>query len=101
MPMSSAVAGVAPGYVEGEVGVGDDTAGAVPLLMPTVRLVPVMVRVILLVTVVYVTHRALVLLVMLMVRVVSVVLRVLAPLVKPIVRALQLMQWWMVPLVML
>ena len=60
--------------------------------MPTVRLVPVEVRVMPLVMVVWLPYRALVPLMMLMVRVVPVVLPVLA---------LQVLHWWMVPLVML
>ena len=69
--------------------------------MPPVRVVLVMVQLMPLVRAVWLTRRALVLLVMLMVILVPVVLRVLAPLVTLMVRPLLVMYWWMVPLVML
>ena len=71
------------------------------LVMPTARVMPVMVQLMPLVRAVSVTRRALVLLVMLMVILVPVVLQLLAPLVTPMVRALLVMHWWVVRLVML
>ena len=100
IPVTSAVAGVSPGYAEGEVGVGDDSVGGIigdaageggagdgpaDLVVWAVR----------------VSCRALMLLVTLMVMLVSLVLRVLALLAAPMVRALLVMVWQLVPLMVL
>ena len=91
MSVTSTVAGVAPGDVEGAGFVGDDADAAVWWRCCSAGVPLVMV--------VWVTRRALVALVMLMVRVLLAVLRVLAPLVM--LMALLLMHWWTLLLVML
>ena len=70
-------------------------------MISPLRLVLVMVQLKPLVRAVWLTRRALEVLVMVMVMLVPVVFRVLAPLVTPMVRTLLVMYWRMVPLVML
>ena len=74
------------------------TVWAASWVMPPVRVVPVMVQ---LTPLVWVTCRALVLLVTLMVMLVLVVIRVSASLATPMVRALLVMLWQLLPLVVL
>ena len=69
--------------------------------MPPVEVVPVMVQLMPLVWSVWVTCRALVLLVVPTVMLVPLVPPVSAPLVMPIVRALLVMLWWVIPSVVL